>query len=119
MRLAIFLMMVLCCSYVLVMIWLNENKPVMIGDVEQPDLPTETDQDGHADQHSPTELTMRRTYGTSGVFCVPLPAGIRQENIFMENHYMDRELCIYVQGGDTAFYGENALYGDGSPILGG
>ena len=117
--LTIFLMAVLCSLYVLVMVWLNENDPVVTGDVEQSDLLVETDQDGHADQDVFAELTMRRTHGMSDIFCVPLPEGIRPENVFTENRYMDRELWIYVQGGETGFYGENALYGDVSSILGG
>lgn len=117
--LTIFLMAVLCSSYVLVMVWLNENKPVVIADMEQSGLTVETDQESHVEQDVLTELTMRRTYGMSDIFCVPLPTEIRPENIFTENRYMDRELWIYVQGGETGFYGENALYGDVSPILGG
>ena len=117
--LIIFLMAVLCSLYVLVMAWLNENKPVVTAEMEQPDLPVETDRDGHVNQYSITELTMSRSDGISGAFCVPLPAGIRPGNVFTENRYIDRELWIYVQDGETDFYKENELYGDVSPILGG
>lgn len=119
MRFTLFLMVVLCSSCVPVMVWLNAKKPSLVTDMEQSGLPIETDQSGHVDQHALIELTIRRSYGMPDAFCVPLPSGIGPENIFTENRYMDRELWIYVQGGEADFYGENALYGDVSSVLGG
>lgn len=119
MRLILFLMVALCSSCVPVMVWFNANKPAAITDMEQSGLPIETDQGGHADRDALAELTMRKASGMPDIFCVPLPAGIRPEDVFTENRYMDRELWIYVQSSETDFYGENALYGDVSPILSG
>lgn len=119
MRLSLCLWTVLCGVCMSVMLWYATNKTIVIADVsqEQAGLSVDTSQAGHGEQD--TELTLLRNYGMTDSFCVPLPEGIRPENVFMENRYMDRELWIYVQNDEADFYRDNALYGDVSPILGG
>ena len=52
-----------------------------------------------------------------GAFRVPLPKGIRAENVTMENRYVDRELYLFIQGGGEEFYEENRISGDITPVL--
>lgn len=44
--------------------------------------------------------------------CVPLPEKCGAEDILVENHYMDKELCIVVNGVKGEFYEENAISGN-------
>lgn len=43
---------------------------------------------------------------------IPLEKDIAPDKVVLENHYMDRELWITLQDTDTAYYQENAVYGD-------
>lgn len=47
---------------------------------------------------------------------VPLPNGIRAEDIVIENHYMDKELWISVPKADEDFYREHAISGNRAAI---
>lgn len=47
---------------------------------------------------------------------IPLEPGTKAENVMVENHYMEKELWIYVQNGRKAFYREHQLTGDFSLV---
>lgn len=47
-----------------------------------------------------------------GKLRLPLEKGMKAENVVMENHYMDKELWIYIREGDASFYSGNAVCGD-------
>ena len=40
---------------------------------------------------------------------IPLPEGVHREDIRFENHYMSRELCVYIRTPDVSFYQETPL----------
>ncbi len=48
--------------------------------------------------------------------CIPLEAGTKAENVVVENHYMEKELWIYIQTGRKAFYREQRITGDLTPV---
>ncbi len=48
--------------------------------------------------------------------CIPLEAGTKAENVVVENHYMEKELWIYIQNGRKAFYREQRITGDLTPV---
>jgi len=41
-----------------------------------------------------------------------LEKGTKAENVVMENHYTEKELWIYIRGGEMDFYEKNAVHGD-------
>lgn len=43
---------------------------------------------------------------------IPLPEECKAEDIVIENHYMDQELCILIKNADEAFYEESVLSGN-------
>ena len=45
-----------------------------------------------------------------------METGTKAENVVVENHYMERELWIYVQNGRKSFYREHQLTGDFSLV---
>ena len=106
----------LCMS---VMLIFAANKTIVIADVsqEQSGLPTNPVQGNLISEDR--ELRVSKTYGVEKSFCVPLPKGVKAEYVIMENRYIDRELRLYIQGGDARFYEENAVSGDISPVLSG
>lgn len=102
-----------------VMLLFASNKTIVIADVsqEQSGLPVNPVQSGQASSNG--ELRVSKTYGVEGSLRIPLPKGIKAENVIMENRYMDRELWLYIQGGAVEFYEENEVSGDISPVLSG
>lgn len=110
---------VLCTVCMTVMLLFASNKTIVIADVsqDQSGLPVNPVQSGAA--ASNRELRVSKTYGVEGSFRVPLPKGIKAENVVMENRYMDRELWLYIQSSDVQFYEDNEISGDISPVLSG
>ena len=51
--------------------------------------------------------------------CIPLQVGTKAENIIIENHYMDKELWIFLDGVKESFYEKNAVSGNLEPVQAG
>lgn len=66
-----------------------------------------------------TELLFESVAGEAGRLHIPLQKGMKAEKIVMENHYLEREFWIYLQGAEKEFYEENAILGDVAPVIGG
>ncbi len=66
-----------------------------------------------------TELVFQEAGGEKNHIYIPLESGVKAENVFLENRYMDREVWIYLKDGTEEFYGKEAIYGDISPLLAG
>lgn len=117
MRLSLCLWVTLCGVCMSVMLWYAAGKTIVIADMSQDQggLSVEADQPGDGEQQE--ALTLVRTYDMPGSFCVPIPRGVKPEQVVMENRYMDRELWIHIQSEEVNFYSENDVYGDVSFIL--
>lgn len=117
MRLSLWLWVTLCGISMSVMLWYAANKTIVIADVSQEQAGLSMNAQGYAGEDNGAALILQRTYSMLGSFCIPLPKGIKPENVVMENRHMDRELWIYVQSDETDFYEKNALYGDVGRIM--
>lgn len=106
----------LCTGCMVVMLLFASSKTIVIADAyqEQTGLPVSAAAGEHGQQED--ILVLKRTYGVTDSFIVPLPKGVKAEHVVMENRYMDRELWIYIQSDDLSFYGENEISGDVSKI---
>lgn len=62
-------------------------------------------------------LQFRQEKQDAESFRIPLQAGLKAENVIMENRYMDRALWIHIEGAEADFYEENAIYGEIDPVL--
>lgn len=105
-----------CLTCMAVMLTFAANKSIVIADVSQDpsSLPVNSTQQGVTEEQT---LVLEENGKMEGAFRVPLPKGIRAENVTMENRYIDRELYLYIGGGDEAFYAENHIDGDVTPML--
>ena len=119
MRLTMWLWVTLCGVCMSVMLWFGSNKTIVIADMSQEHTGLSVDAELTGDADKGSKLVLQRTNNVPNSFCVPLPKGIKPENVVMENRYMSRELWIFVQGVEEDFYQENKIYGDTSCILGG
>lgn len=61
-------------------------------------------------------LRFRPGEDNTDYLCIPLEAGIKAENITMENHYMDRQMWIYIKGVSKNYYATEAVFGNISKI---
>lgn len=105
-----------CLTCMAVMLLFAANKSIVIADVSQDpsSLPVNSGQQGEAADRT---LLLEENGRMEGSFSVPLPKGMRAENVTMENRYVDRELYLYIQGGGEEFYEENHISGDITPVL--
>lgn len=100
----------LCVGAIAVMLAFAANKTIVIADVpsgleNSPDAP----EDGTTQRKA---LTLQESPDGKGIFYIPLPKGVKAENVMVENHYIHSELWLRIQCGDTDFFEENALTGD-------
>lgn len=114
MLITLVLWIILCIAAMVVMLQLSAHKTIVIADVpqDQPGLVADA-------AHVEHTLTLHQTENAGGRFMIPLPGGVRAEDVIIENRYMERELWIRIQCEDAQFYAENEVSGDISAILGG
>lgn len=119
MCLTLWLWVTLCGICMSVMLWYASNKTIVIADIPRDQVGLSVDSHWIEDGEKASNITMKRTYNMVNSFCVPLPKGIKPENVVVENRYVSREIWVYVQGADAGFYEKNQIYGDISRILAG
>mgnify|MGYP004473747889 FL=1 len=58
------------------------------------------------------QLPMMTDHAADRQICIPLETGTKAENVVVENHYMEKELWVYIQTGGKTFYKEHKITGD-------
>lgn len=61
-------------------------------------------------------LSLQEDSNQSGCIVVPLEKGTKAQQVVLENHYTERELCILLQNVNPDFYKEHGVSGDISII---
>lgn len=104
---------VFACAAMGAMIFVASDKTIVIADsVGETNTPVE------AAEHTADEAELILEPGKEQDHCIriPLEKGTKAEYVTMENHYMERELWIYLQHGDQDFYKTNGIGGDLSRV---
>lgn len=65
------------------------------------------------------ELQFEETDNTTDYLCIPLQEGTPLDSLTVENHYMDRQLWVYLYGDNTGFYDTAKLSGNRNGVIGG
>lgn len=97
-----------------------DRKAIVIANVAQDQV--ETGLLGRADdvQESKTGLLrFKQGEEETKYLCIPLQNGVKAENISMENHYMDKEMWIFIDHTDETYYDTEAVYGNIDKIVSG
>ena len=96
------------------MLWTAAHKTVVISarSQEQGELIPEY----RTEQTGEMQLPMQTDQKADRQICIPLEAGTKAENVVVENHYMEKELWIYIENGRKAFYKERRITGDLNPV---
>lgn len=119
-----------CLAFVLTamgaMLYYSANKIIVVADVAQDEVAQSNDKAAEitADivkEEDKNHINIDREGQKTNYFCIPMPEGVRVEEVTIENHYMDRELWVSIQPKDMdgrgAFYEENSVYGNCADVL--
>lgn len=111
-----------CIVSMWVMLYFADHKAISIENVAQDqvinlnDLPLET---LNGNQNAEGSLRFRQSDEDTDYLCIPLPEGIKAENVTMENHYIDKQMWIYISGISQSFFDKEAVFGNISQITAG
>ena len=103
------------------MIGLSTTKVITITEVAQDEV---IRTENHVSQTDPAaeeeENQLSFESGTATDYlCIPLPEGSEAEDITIENHYMEKELYLFIRNGEETFYEEHSLKGNRSAVKSG
>ncbi|MDE6389366.1 MAG: N-acetylmuramoyl-L-alanine amidase [Lachnospiraceae bacterium] len=111
------------------MLYYCANKIIVVADVAQDEV-EQNAEDGDGGEKIPADIiaedeknhiNIDRSSQNTNYFCIPMPAGVKAEEVVMENHYMDRELWVMIEpkemNGQETFYEENGVYGNCTDVL--
>lgn len=111
-RLEICLWIVMCVCAIIVMQLFADNKSIAIAD-NRTDLSVSGSDARREDETvRRTPILLERAAGWEDSFGIPLPKGVKAENVMMENRYLDHELRFYIQCEESGFFAEKTLTGD-------
>ncbi len=96
------------------MIYYADHKIIMIDNVAQ-DQVTGGMQDGE-NTGMGRQLRFKQGEESDDYLWIPLEAGVKAEDVTMENHYMDREIWIYIRGMTENYYDKEAVFGNISQV---
>lgn len=112
------------CFFILAMtgmLYYDATKIIVIADAGT-DMGSGTGEDPEMVIHqidTQYQLLFGKSKESKDAIVIPLEDGIKAENVVVENHYMDRELWIGINGGSTAFYETSAITGNLKQIIDG
>lgn len=89
------------------MLFFMKHKAITIANVEQGQVMTEQGSGG-AEQ----ALRFRLEEKPSSYLCIPLESTVKPEDVTIENHYMDRQVWIYIANSTPNYYGQEAVSGN-------
>lgn len=93
-----------------IILYLSANKNAIISNAAQDEVQeTVSVVNNGPDEHL---LTFDAGESDTSYLRIPLPEECKAEDIVIENHYMDQELCILIEKADEAFYNESVISGN-------
>ncbi|MGN1146843.1 MAG: N-acetylmuramoyl-L-alanine amidase [Lachnospiraceae bacterium] len=108
--------LVFCATSMVCMLIFADHKAITIANVAQDQVVSEeTFQTGNPDEAA-RPLRFRQGEEDTAYLCIPLEMGIKAENVTMENHYMEKEMWIYIAGATPDYYEKEAVSGNISRI---
>lgn len=109
-----------------VMLHYSANKMIVIADTDMTQDAAVSDGEEETEpefmeneSEEPGELILLENEEKTNYLCIPLPAGMKAERIRMENHYMEKQLWVFLQDIPDNFYGNRAVSGNLDQIIAG
>lgn len=103
-----------------VMLYYSANKMVVIADVAQKSV-TEAAESVHTEnqKNNAQNLLLQQGGEKTNYLCIPLPAGTKEEQIKIENHYMENQLCVFLEDASVSFFEKQPVSGNLEQIVSG
>lgn len=98
-----------CAGSMWGMLFFAEHKAIVIGDASLEEIGKEAFQ---TEEGQEQPLRFRQNGEEASALCIPLESGIKAENITIENHYMERQFWIYIEGTSPNYYAKEAISGN-------
>ncbi len=95
-----------------VIIYLSASRVVTITDVAQDEVTGEQHGDNAGIAPDGHILTFVLESSNTSYLRIPLPEGCSAQDIIIENHYMDQELCVLINKAEEAFYADCYISGN-------
>jgi len=100
-------------------LYISKEKVITISDVAQDEVQKADAQEEDSNVSDETGQIQEKNILTfvlgesdTSYLRIPIPEGCKAENVVVENHYMDRELWVFIKEGQDSFYTENAISGN-------
>lgn len=88
------------------------NKTIIVTEVAQDQFGEETVSQQVSDKKAGNLLYTREEGNENHYLRIPLEAGMKAEDVKIENHYVDRELWVYIEDGSEEFYEQIPVSGN-------
>lgn len=102
-----------------IMIGLSKTRVITISDVAQDEVTrgeNPASVQTHAAESDGILAFDEASQEHTDYLCIPLPETGKAEDITIENHYMDREMCVLLKNVDASFYAEHTLSGNRAAV---
>ncbi len=93
------------------MIFFARNKAIEIDNVAQ-DQVVNGIVFSDVDQEAAGALRFRQTEEETEYLCIPLENGVKAEGVTIENHYMEKQVWVYIKDTTAEFYAKEAISGN-------
>lgn len=95
-----------CAGSMWGMLFFAGHKAIIIGDAALEEAGKEAFWEGEE-----RPLRFRQNGEEATALCIPLESGVKAENIVIENHYMERQFWIYIEGTSPYYFAREAISG--------
>lgn len=100
-------------------VFLSANKVVTISGVEQSGQEQLTQEESGMHESGDKHLLSVLGDEKEQYLTIPVPANCKAEDVVIENHYMDHELCIHIENVEESFFLENQISGNPQKVMNG
>lgn len=101
-----------------VMLYYSANKMIVIADVAQDSVDSSAENiseetlENSAKEENTSKLLMQESGESTNYLCVPLPEGFKAEQVQIENHYMEKQLRVFLKDAPEDFFASKAVSGN-------
>lgn len=102
------------------MLYYSANKMVVIADVAQGSVMDNTEGVHTTNaKNNAQSLLLQQGEEKTNYLCIPLPVGTKEEQIKIENHYMENQLCVFLEDTSVSFFENQPVSGNLEQIVSG
>lgn len=108
--------LIYCVAAMSAMLLFIQHKAITIANVAQDQVENDNAEAEVKDAGGGQMLRFRPGEENTDYLCIPLAEGVQAEDVSMENHYMERQVWIYIKNTSEDYYREEAVFGNISNI---